>query len=129
MATGTINEYAITTNKTVVEVSGGWEHLYIVFEKTEKIVVARVMVKLTGNSGIGIRTYSDAIPVGFRPRNEVYPDGSGQSYVAASVERNDSGTQGQGTIQFSSDGTIQFGINQAGVSGVYLSTHLTYFAD
>lgn len=121
--------FPITTYKATVEISGNWEHMYIVLEKMGKLVVARVKMYLTGNSGVGLQTWTGAIPEGFRPKNEIYPDGSNTSYVCAAIQREDNGTQGQGTIKFWSSGNVTYGINQQGANGTYLSTNLTYFTD
>ena len=109
-----------TSTDNVTDSWTGIGTIYIKLAKFGNVVVATVRINTNVATATGSYSKSNVIPSSYRP-NSVFTDGA-----SGMISRENSGTQGTGTFKINTDGSVTYGVNETGVSGVVMMATIAY---
>lgn len=109
-----------TSTDNVTDSWTGIGTIYIKLAKFGNVVVATVRINTNVATATGSYSKSNVIPSSYRP-NSIFTDGA-----SGMISRENSGTQGTGTFKINSDGSVTYGVNEIGVSGVVMMATIAY---
>ena len=109
-----------TSTDNVTDSWTGIGTIYIKLAKFGNVVVATVRINTNVATATGSYSKSNVIPSSYRP-NSIFTDGA-----SGMISRENSGTQGTGTFKINTDGSVTYGVNETGVSGVVMMATIAY---